>query len=222
MTLTKPFLFLVFLLVGCNGLAAQDTIRQVFLWKTTLNDEGIHTHQSIHLNGEAAQQFNWAEEIHHYSRIIIHRLFPAATPQLAKGDEAFNNSAWNALKQVRTIHESRNPKDRIIYHRNLELADEEMMFFSTVQETRLPYFYLGRPIEDAGQIRLDLDLRWSEPGECPTELGEYEQSPGQIQLLFKDKKGTTLMKRHLTIHFIPTSDEEEIRVAEIDVQLYAH
>lgn len=220
MSLTKPFLFLVFLFVGCSQLAAQDTMRQVFLWKTTLNDEGVSTNQSIHLSGAAAQQFNWAEEIHNYSRIIIHRILPADAQQLEKGDEAFNNSAWNVLKQVRTIHESRNQKDRIIYHRNLELADEEMMFFSTAQATRLPYLYLGRPLED--QIRLDLDLRWSEPGECPTELGEYELDPGQIRVLFKDEKGTTLMKRSIITHFISNTPEEEIRVVEIDVQLSSH
>jgi len=220
MSLTKPFLFLVFLFIGYNGLAAQDTIRQVFLWKTTLDDEGISTKQSIHLSGEAAQEFNWAEEFHNYSRIIIHRILAADAPQLEKGYEAFKTSAWQALKQVHTIHETRDQEGTIIYSRNLEVADEEMMYFSTAQETRLPYFYLGRPIYD--RVKLDLDLIWSEPGECPTELGEYERSPGQIRLLFKDKKGTTLMKRHLTIHFIPTSDEDEIRVAEIDVQLYSH
>lgn len=223
MTLTKPLLFLVFLLVGCNGWAAQDTIRQVFLWKIVLNDEGISPHQSIHLSGEAAQQFNWAEEFHNYSRIIIHRILPTDVLQLQKGFDAFDTSAWTALKQVRTIHETRDQDDPIIYSRDGEdYADEEMMYFSTEQETQLPYFYLGRPIEDGNRVRLDLDLIWSEPGECPTEIGEYEHHSGQIRLLFKDEKGTTLMQRDIRTHFIPTTGEEDARVVEIDIQLYSH
>lgn len=210
----------MFLFIGCNGLAAQDAIQQIFLWKTALNDEGITTKQSIHLSGEAAQQFKWAEEFHNYSRIIIHRILPTDAQQLEKGYEAYKTAAWNALQQVHTIHETRDQDGPIIYSRNLDLPDEEMMYFSTVQEIRLPYFYLGRPIDD--RVKLDLDLIWSESGECPTEIGEYEHYPGQIQLLFKDEKGTTLMKRSIITHFIPSSGAGEIRVVEIDVQLYSH
>ena len=220
MNLTRPLFFLVLLLMGSTELGAQDTLLQVFLWKTDIDDEGITTQQNIHLSGEAAQQFNWAEEFHNYSRIIIHRILPTDAQQLEKGYEAYKTSAWDVLKQVRTIYETRDPKDTTIYSRNLEVADEEMMYFSTAKETGLPYFYLGLPIDE--QVKLDLDLRWSEPGECPTELGEYEHYPGQIRLLFKDEKGTTLMKRSITTHLIPTTGEEEIRVAEIDVQLSSH
>jgi len=221
MTLTKPFFFLAFLLMACHGLVAQDTLRQVFLWKTAMHDEDIATTQSIHLSGEAAQQFNWAEEFHHYSRIIIHRILPTDAQQLEKGYEAFKVSAWEVLKQVQTIHEARGPKDEIIYTRDpVDVLDEKMIYFTTTQETRLPYFYLGFPID--GQINLDLDLSWSEPGECPTELREYERYAGQMRLLFKDEKGTTLMKRSITTHFIPTTSEEEIQVVEIDVHLSSH
>ncbi len=218
---SPPFILLVILFSFSSSLAAQDTLVQVFLWKSTREADGVSANQAIHLSGEAAQQFNWAEQFDDYSAIIIHRVLPSKAPQASKNIDEFKTMAWNTMKRVVAIHETRDQQSGLIYkHYGEYFPDDEERYFSTAQKTTLPDLYVGRSAYD--RVALDLALIWMESGECPGEWGEYEQQPGEIELLFTDKKKQVLMKRNISSQLISHHGDQITRVVEIEVELPPH
>lgn len=212
--------FLIAVLFGlANGLAAQDTLIQIFLWKSSIDQYGDETKQSIRLAGEAAQQFNWEEHSDDYSDIIIHRMLTSHSSKSHKNYKAFKASAWDILQRTYSIHQTKDRLNSLIYRRpSHDFPDDTALYFSNEQETRFPSLHVGLPLYD--RIDLELELFWSGSGECPEEIVEYGHSPGEIQLLFKDDKDMILMKRNISTRLISTSASQSTRIVEIDVQLY--
>jgi len=211
--LLKKWLLSALSLFIVVGLRAQEVKTSVLI--RTQEKEVV---QEMNLSGLEAEQFLWQDYADQPVELIV-RSEKHTNPNDPKhGVDFFIQNTHKVL----TV-DNMGRKKEYLWRGTFGLEDGgafKSRYFELLDHEdyeKFPFITIDNARKNGGGASDELNVYWSERGECPLEIDEGNLPAGEMLVFFEDNQSQTLMKLMIKTRLIPIESEDMFRLVEIEV-----